>query len=406
MALQKSFTPINSRELLEALECGRESCPCHQSARNGRGLTHCPAHTDLSPSFSVKPGQDGGAVWHCFGGCPKEETTSALRERGVLGRGAATSGPAPLPIRQAFSPKAAEVVPSRQAALLGWAMDEYRKLLPGSPAMRYMRKRGLPEPGCGWAPGGRFLLGRVGLGGEKVTLAELADAGLVHADGAWAGADVMRGRVVMPFSWQGRTSALCGRAVDADSPPHRRYLYTKSERRWPLGLFNEAALSAECLAVTEGALDAIALTYLCGAPAVALGGLQHPRSIDRLAALPSTTKVLLAFDADEAGDKGRTRIGEALAKGPQVKHVRPGPDVKDWPDIVQARADLQRRHERVPAFRLAAYEVRAPPLAAGAPVGPSQPPTPSGDHQGTPLPGRDRKPKNTVATMSLTVRYG
>ena len=69
----------------------------------------------------------------------------------------------------------------------------------------------------------------------------------------------------------------------------------------------------------------------------ALGGLQHPRSIDRLAALPSTTKVLLAFDADEAGDKGRTRIGDALAKGPQVKHVRPGPDVKDWPDIVQAR---------------------------------------------------------------------
>jgi hypothetical protein len=60
----------------------------------------------------------------------------------------------------------------------------------------------------------------------------------------------------------------------------------------------------------------------------------------------------------------------------------------------------------VPAFRLAAYEVYAPPLAAGALASRSQPPNPSGDHQGTPLPGRDRKPKNTVATMSLTVRYG
>src|SRR5260370_17444934 len=41
--------------------------------------THCPAHTDLDPSFSFKD-DPGGLVLLCRAGCPFEKIAAALRE--------------------------------------------------------------------------------------------------------------------------------------------------------------------------------------------------------------------------------------------------------------------------------------------------------------------------------------
>jgi hypothetical protein len=46
---------------------------------NGSGwMALCPAHVDQEPSLSVKEGDDGRALVHCFAGCSVEEITAAL----------------------------------------------------------------------------------------------------------------------------------------------------------------------------------------------------------------------------------------------------------------------------------------------------------------------------------------
>jgi hypothetical protein len=35
----------------------------------GKWLAHCPAHSDSSPSLSIREGMDGRVLLHCFAGC-------------------------------------------------------------------------------------------------------------------------------------------------------------------------------------------------------------------------------------------------------------------------------------------------------------------------------------------------
>ena len=47
--------------------------------RNGRGwIACCPGHDDQTPSLSIKEGDNGGAVSHCFGGCANEAIVAEL----------------------------------------------------------------------------------------------------------------------------------------------------------------------------------------------------------------------------------------------------------------------------------------------------------------------------------------
>jgi hypothetical protein len=47
--------------------------------RAGKGwLAKCPAHNDHTPSLSVREGQDGRPLLHCFGGCKREAIVAAM----------------------------------------------------------------------------------------------------------------------------------------------------------------------------------------------------------------------------------------------------------------------------------------------------------------------------------------
>jgi hypothetical protein len=47
--------------------------------RNGGSwMARCPAHEDSSPSLSIREGDDGRVLLHCFAGCPTESICSAL----------------------------------------------------------------------------------------------------------------------------------------------------------------------------------------------------------------------------------------------------------------------------------------------------------------------------------------
>src|SRR5215472_4139521 len=49
-----------------------------RNARAGRWVAQCPAHPDRSPSLSIREGDDGRLLLHCFAGCSPEEILSAL----------------------------------------------------------------------------------------------------------------------------------------------------------------------------------------------------------------------------------------------------------------------------------------------------------------------------------------
>lgn len=59
------------RDLLDRLDVAR--------ARGHRRWTaRCPAHDDRSPSLSIREGEDGRILIHCFAGCTVEQVCTAL----------------------------------------------------------------------------------------------------------------------------------------------------------------------------------------------------------------------------------------------------------------------------------------------------------------------------------------
>src|SRR3954465_4785391 len=86
--------PPNALSILAAQECGQHSCECHRSLRRGSGVTHCPAHNDVHPSFTIREDTDR-VLFHCQTGCSQTEVLGALRGRGLWpeGREGAISPP-------------------------------------------------------------------------------------------------------------------------------------------------------------------------------------------------------------------------------------------------------------------------------------------------------------------------
>lgn len=62
---------MTAAELLQGLESVRPRGPGKWSAR-------CPGHADKSPSLSIREGEDGRLLVHCFAGCTAEEITGSL----------------------------------------------------------------------------------------------------------------------------------------------------------------------------------------------------------------------------------------------------------------------------------------------------------------------------------------
>jgi len=47
--------------------------------RSGKGdLARCPAHADKDPSLSIKEGDDGRVLLHCFAGCAPADIVAAM----------------------------------------------------------------------------------------------------------------------------------------------------------------------------------------------------------------------------------------------------------------------------------------------------------------------------------------
>ena len=158
--------------------------------------------------------------------------------------------------------------------------------------------------------------------------------------------------VVFPFrDRQGRLLAVQGRYI-ADGAVKVKTYGTVSRSVF---VSDKGAWRAPVVAVCEAPIDALSL-QVCGLPAMAIGGAGLRRFL--LPVLGIGRTVLLAFDADRAGDSAAAEWqGELEPFGCRVRRLRP--PGKDWNEVLQAQG-VEWAREHIGAFT--EQERGAPPM--------------------------------------------
>jgi len=281
----------------------------------------CPFHEDRTPSLVVTPAKN---LWHCMGACGVGggPIDWVMRTQGVSFRHAVeilregSSLAAGRVVRQSTVPKlpAPVAFDADDQALLVQVLDYYHETLKRTPAaLDYLRARGIDHSEAIE----RFKLGyadrTLGLrlpesnrkAGDAIrsrlqALGILRDTGHEHFNGSL---------VVPVLDAEGQVREIYGRKIRENL--HKtipRHLYLPGEHE---GVWNEAVLAeTKELIVCEALLDA--LTFWCaGYRNVTAAYGTNGFTPDHLAAMKrhGTERVLIAYDRDEAGERG----AEALA---------------------------------------------------------------------------------------------
>jgi DNA primase len=320
----------------------------------GRFKGLCPFHEERTPSFSVNA-DDG--FYHCFGcGVGGDAFRFVMETEGLDFVGALESLAARYGVEMAVEdedPAAAERRRQRDRLLelLERAASFYEKWLwdsaEAAPARKYLAERGLSDETLrtfrvGYAPSAwdkLLMAGRQGGYGNK----EIFDAGLaVRAKGQGRIYDRFRRRIMFPLAdARGRILGFGARALGADQQP--KYLnsadgevFTKGDMVFGAHLARVASSRADEVIVAEGYTDVLAL-HQAGMTNVVgiMGTALTEKQVGELAKLGKT--VLLALDADSAGQEAMLRAAR-LAAGRQLQlRVVPLPKGLDPADLVQQR---------------------------------------------------------------------
>jgi DNA primase len=155
-------------------------------------------------------------------------------------------------------------------------------------------------------------------------------ASIAHQSGVRFASNFM-GRPAVVFPLRARNGELRGahaRYIDGCDKPKAR---TLGDKRAAL-FVTHGALDAKlpALIVTEAPLDALSLAE-AGYPAVALCGTQAPTWLHRACAF---RRVMLALDADEAGDHAALELAPLLSSfGARCERMRPE-GAKDWNELL------------------------------------------------------------------------
>ncbi len=302
-------------------------------------LGRCPFHEDDTASLVVSPAKN---LWHCFGcGAAGGPIDWVMKTRGVSFRHAVEllreglpSSAAGLPAETAAPIKRTTVraLPSPvaldpqdradDAVLLGQVADYYAATLKQSPeALACLESRGITGAAAAQAID-TFKLGYANrtLGLRLPEKSRKAGADIrarLERLGVYreSGHEHMNGSLVVPlFDAAGLVVNLYGRKVRSDlragTPAH---LYLTGPRR---GLFNRAALmpgTCEELIVCEALIDA--LTFWCAGLRNVTSAYGIEGVTDELIEaiqVGGTRRVLIAFDRDEAGERGAVKLAERL----------------------------------------------------------------------------------------------
>jgi DNA primase catalytic core len=286
----------------------------------------CPFHDDKRPSLVISSRKN---LWHCLGACQAGGSVIdwVMKAEGVSFRHAVELLRADLPItspseRIVEQTRIRKLAPPVQAdaddrEILAQVVGYYHETLKQSPeALKYLESRGLQSsemidrfklgfanrtlglrlPMKAWKAGGEIR-------GRLQKLGVLRESGHEH----------MNGSVVVPiFDEEGNVVGMYGRKITANLLPRvPLHMYLPGPHR---GIFNwEVLRVSKSIILCEALIDA--LTFWCHGfrNVTSVYGVESPLA-EHLAAFKKygTTQVLIAFDRDEAGDRGAEKVAEQL----------------------------------------------------------------------------------------------
>lgn len=307
------------RQAADLVEIVQEHVALRKVGRRWSGL--CPFHAEKSPSFSVN-GEE--KIYYCFGCQAKGDVITFVREIehldfvGAVEKLAQRTG-----IELRFDNERAGADRKHKQVLIdamNRAVDWYHQRLLAAPdasnARGYLRSRGydgdiVRQFQIGWAPDGWDELSRALRLPENV----LKETGLGFVNRRGRTQDAFRGRVLFPiFDVAGNAIAIGGRILPgAEGPKYKNSsetpLYAKSRTLYALNWAKADIVNKNEVIVCEGYTDVIAF-FVAGMPrAVATCGTalteEHVRTMKNFA-----TRVVLAYDADNAGQEAAARVYE------------------------------------------------------------------------------------------------
>ena len=313
--------------------------------RSWKGL--CPFHNEKTPSFTVN--QENGR-YYCFGCQATGDSIEFLREIDSLDFVAAVEMLAAqngIPLR--YTDKKESKSRNRRKELIelvAEAVDFYSKKLidmdnpEARPAREYLKQRGLAGDiaarfSIGWAPDSWDSLCKH----LSVSNKDLVASGLGGINKNGGQYDFFRNRILFPiFSEQGDPIAFGGRKLpEGEGPKYKNTsdeaeIYSKSQILYGLNWAKEEAGRVDELVVCEGYTDVIGCHEAGISRAIATCGTaltqEHVRKMSRFA-----KKVVLAFDADNAGQSAAEKVYEWESEFDVLFKVADLPEGQDPGDL-------------------------------------------------------------------------
>ena len=360
---------VRVREETDMVRLITQHTQLKKSGRQWMGL--CPFHGEKSPSFSVN--QEKG-VYYCFGCQVSGDAIDFVREMESLNFAGAVeylAGRAGITLR--YTDRNEGKVHSRRKHLteaIGKAVAFYHDLLLNDPGARsareYLKSRGFDGEvarrfSIGWAPDDWSQLA----GHLKLSDPDLKASGLGGINRRGGQYDAFRARIMFPIlDERDNPVGFGGRKLpDGEGPKYKNTsdaaeTYSKSRVLYGLNWAKTEAGRTDEIVVCEGYTDVIGF-HLAGLErAVATCGTamtpDHARKLARFA-----PRVVLAFDADGAGQSAAERVyeweeefGLQFAVADLPADADPGDLFRSDPEglrraVEQARPFLEFRIDRV-----------------------------------------------------------
>jgi DNA primase len=320
--------------------------------RNWVGL--CPFHGERSPSFNVR---DETGRYRCFGCQASGDVFTFVQQIDHVDFVTAVeqlAAKAGIQLRYTSGGEGRERQHRKQQIeAMARAVEWYHQRLLTSPDARaardYLRSRGLAgdvarQFRLGWAPDEWDQLSR----GAGVQPDLLREVGLSFTNKAGRLQDAFRARVMFPiFNENGDPVAFGGRILPGSTDPAKYKnssetpIYAKSKTLYGLNWAKGSVVTTDQIVVCEGYTDVIGFHRAGVTRAVATCGTalteEHVRTMKRYA-----SKVVLAFDADGAGQGAAAKFYEWEEKYQVQVSVARFPDGKDPGDLSLSNPDSLR----------------------------------------------------------------
>jgi len=315
------------KQRLDIVQVVSEYAKLQKSGRNYKAL--CPFHSEKNPSFFVFPERQS---WHCFGACgtggdifsfimKKEGIDFAQALRLLANKAGVTLDDQVTTQKQAQNKERERLFEINEAAA-----EYYHHVLlntsNGKIARDYVAKRGLSAETTksfqlGFAPEGWDTIKQY-LKDKGYEEADLLAAGLLVERDDGNNYDRFRNRLVFPIrNIQGKVTGFGGRALDDSLPKYlnspQTPVFDKSSSLYGIDRAKTAIRQIDLTIITEGYMDVLTAHQYGYENVVAFSGTSM---VDKQLAISKilSRNLILALDADAAGEEAISRSGEMVDK--------------------------------------------------------------------------------------------